>query len=105
MMIWLVLAATAFSVGLLTMLGLGDPKRRRAAGLHGGHGQPMRHLYVVGAIVPGVIIAYTGDAAMWLIWFGGCAVGMDRGALARPVGCRAVIAAADAFDRWDGLRC
>ncbi|WP_255254877.1 hypothetical protein [Novosphingobium sp. Chol11] len=74
MMIWLVLAATAFSVGLLTMLGLGDPKRRRAAGLHGGHGQPMRHLYVVGAVVPGVVIAYTGDAAMWLIWFGGSAV-------------------------------
>ena len=73
-MIWLALAATALSAGLLALLGLGDPKRRRSAGLKGGHGQRLRRLYVAGAIVPGVLIAFTGDAALWLIWFGGCAV-------------------------------
>ncbi len=74
MMIWLTLIATAVSVSLLTLLGLGDPKRRRAAGLNGGHGQTLRRFYVAGAVVPGVLLAFTGDAAMWLIWFSGCAV-------------------------------
>lgn len=74
MMVWLVLAATACSVILLILLGIGDPKRRRAAGLAGGNDQWRRHLYIVGVIAPGVIIALIGDAAMWLIWFGGCVV-------------------------------
>ena len=74
MMIWLTLIATAVSVSLLTLLGLGDPKRRRAAGLNGGHEKTLRRFYVAGAVVPGVLLAFTGDAAMWLIWFSGCAV-------------------------------
>ena len=74
MMIWLVLAATTCSAILLILLGFGDPKRRRAAGLAGGHSRSRRSLYAVGAVTPGIIIPFTGDAAMWLIWFGGCAV-------------------------------
>ena len=74
MMIGLVFAATAPSAGLLILLGLGDPKRRRAAGLAGGHGRALRYIFMLGALAPGVLIAFTGDAAMWLIWFGGCAV-------------------------------
>lgn len=74
MTIWLVLSATAFSASMLILLGLGDPKRRRSAGLNGSNGQILRYLYMVSAMVPGILLALTRDAAMWLIWFGGCAV-------------------------------
>jgi len=70
----LTFAATAASVAFILLLALGDPKRRRAAGLSDGHGRGKRYLYVLGAVLPGLPIALTGDAAMWLIWFGGCAV-------------------------------
>jgi hypothetical protein len=74
MMTWLALAATAASAILLFLLGIGNPKRRRAAGLQGGHDKSTRYLYSVGALTPGALIPLTGNAAMWLIWFGGCAV-------------------------------
>jgi hypothetical protein len=66
--------AMTASVAFILLLALGDPKRRRAAGLSGGHGRSKRYLYVLGVVLPGLPIALTGEAAMWLIWFGGCAV-------------------------------
>lgn len=74
MMISITLAATALSVTLLILLAFGDPKRRRAAGLYGGHGRAKRYCYAAATLLPGVLLALTGNAAMWLIWFGGCAV-------------------------------
>ena len=71
----LTFAATIGSIVFILLLALGDPKRRRAAGLSDGHGKARRYFHVLGAAAPGLLIALTGDAAMWLIWFGGCAVG------------------------------
>jgi hypothetical protein len=73
-MTMLTFAATAASVAFILLLALGDPKRRRAAGLSDGHGRGKRYLHVLGALLPGLLIALIGDAATWLIWFGGCAV-------------------------------
>lgn len=74
MMAILTFVAMAASVVFILLLALGDPKRRRAAGLGAGHGKARRYLYVAGIAVPGLLIALSGNAAMWLIWFGGCAV-------------------------------
>ncbi|AMK20129.1 hypothetical protein [Sphingobium sp. MI1205] len=70
----LTVAATAASIFFVVLLALGDPKRRRANGLPNSLGKVKRHAYLIGAILPGIVIALSGDAAMWLIWFGGCAV-------------------------------
>lgn len=75
MMMAATFVATAASVAFILLLALGDPKRRRAAGLDAGHGKARRYLYVAGVTVPGLFIALSGDVAMWLIWFGSCAVG------------------------------
>jgi len=74
MMIFLTLAATAASIAFLLLIAVGDPKRRRAAGLKEGDGRSKRSLYVLAAILPGLLVALSGDAAMWLVWFGVCAL-------------------------------
>ncbi|KFG88947.1 hypothetical protein BV98_003347 [Sphingobium herbicidovorans NBRC 16415] len=70
----LTVTATAASIFFVVLLALGDPKRRRANALPNSLGKAKRHAYLMGAIIPGMLIAISGDAAMWLIWFGGCAV-------------------------------
>ena len=70
----LTVAATAASILFIALLALGDPKRRRANALPNSHAKAKRYAYLIGAILPGMLIAISGDAAMWLIWFGGCAV-------------------------------
>lgn len=67
------LAALAISVGLIVILCLGDPKRRRAAGLPGARlSAGMRRGLAVAAVVPGLLCVFNGDAAAFLIWLGGC---------------------------------
>lgn len=75
-MIYSSLAALAFSLAMIAVLWRGDPKRRRVAGLanvDGGHGK--RRLIVAAALLPGLILAVSGDSAAFLVWFGGCAIG------------------------------
>lgn len=69
------LAAVAFSATLIALLGLGDPKRRRSAGLgDGAQRASTRRLLAAGAALPGIAYALAGEAASLLIWFGACAV-------------------------------
>jgi hypothetical protein len=69
------LAAIALSAILIVILGLGDPKRRRSMGnVAGGHGTVVRRLLAFAACLPGLYLAVIGDAAAFLIWFGGCSV-------------------------------
>jgi hypothetical protein len=70
-----VLAAVAVSAALLVLLALGDPKRRRTAGTRdGAQGTTVRRLLAVASLLPGIACIANGDAAAFLIWFGGCAV-------------------------------
>jgi hypothetical protein len=74
-MTMLTIAALALSVALLAMLCVGDPKRRRTAGLRDdATGRGMRRLLAVGSVLPGVALALAGDAAAFMIWIGGYAV-------------------------------
>lgn len=67
--------ALAFSLVMIVLLWRGDPKRRRIAGLRdSGSDRTMRRLLVAAAVLPGVILAFSGDSAAFLIWFGGCAL-------------------------------
>lgn len=71
----LTIVAVALSVAVLAMLCVGDPKRRRTAGLRGDRGgKGMRRLLVIGSVLPGVALALAGDAAAVMIWIGGYAV-------------------------------
>lgn len=66
------LAATAFTTLLLLMLCLGDPKRLRAARLPGtGHSITVRRATAAAALLPGLGLALSGQAAAFLIWLGG----------------------------------
>lgn len=70
-----VVAFTAFSTAIILWLCLGDPKRRRSARLSGKpHNVAIRRLLAAASLVPGLLFAVRGDAAAFLIWFGGCAV-------------------------------
>lgn len=71
----LIVAAIAVSTALILLLALGDPKRRRTAGTKdGAQGTTVRRLLAVASLLPGVACFANGDAAAFLIWFGGCAV-------------------------------
>ncbi|MCP1469428.1 hypothetical protein J3E64_001103 [Sphingobium sp. OAS761] len=74
MMPLLTLAAILFSAGLILLLGLGDPKRRRAARKGAGQGATSRRLIAVAALLPGLAFLLSGDAAALLLWLGGAAV-------------------------------
>jgi len=68
-------AALAVSAAFILWLSLGDPKRRRAEKLAGaGHSPALRRMLALGAMLPGLAIAASGDAAAFLIWLGGSAV-------------------------------
>ena len=79
-----VLTAIAWSVGFLALLCLGDPKRRRTA--EGGRGRGHdgasdgayrgigRQALCAAACAPGVLLAFSGDAAGFLLWLAACAV-------------------------------
>lgn len=70
------LFALAFSFALIVLLWRGDPKRRRVAGLReGGHAAVQRRLMFAGVLLPGVLLAASGDSAAFLVWFGACAIG------------------------------
>lgn len=73
-MIYLALCALAISAVPITLLCLGDPKRRRAAGDRDGMGTGQRRLLAAGACVPGLACALMGDSAAFLMWLGGCAL-------------------------------
>ena len=69
------LIAIAMSMLLILLLCVGDPKRRRATGLSGrSHGRSVRWILAGATLLPGICFAVGGDAAAFLIWFGGCAV-------------------------------
>jgi hypothetical protein len=69
------LIAIAISTLLILLLCIGDPKRRRAAGLSAkSHGRTIRWMLTGAALLPGAFFGGSGDAAAFLMWFGGCAV-------------------------------
>lgn len=71
----MLLASIAFSAGLLALLCLGDPKRRRSIKLPGdAQGTMMRRLLTAASLLPGIVFALRGDAAACLLWLGGYAV-------------------------------
>ena len=74
MMNLLTLTAILISATLILLLGLGDPKRRRAARQGEGQGSPLRRLLAVGAFLPGLTFILFSDAAAILLWLGGTAV-------------------------------
>lgn len=70
------LLPAAISLALMLLLWRGDPKRRRVARLPGsGDGAARRRLLAAAALVPGLVLAATGDSAAFLVWFGACAIG------------------------------
>ena len=72
----MLIAALGVSLAMLYWLWRGDPKRRRTAGSGGGaQSAYVRRLLVVAVLLPGACIAFSGDAAAFLIWFGACAIG------------------------------
>jgi hypothetical protein len=76
MMIYIVIASTAFSIALIGLLWRGDPKRRRVAGLPKlTDTSNKRRLMTAALLLPGVALAAAGDSAAFMIWFGSCAVG------------------------------
>lgn len=74
MMTLLTLAAILFSASFVLFLGLGDPKRRRAARRGAGHRETVRRLLSFLALLPGMAFLLYGDAAAFLLWLGGAAV-------------------------------
>jgi len=74
-MILLSVATVVFSAVILALLGLGDPKRRRAAGLGSGEMTVAKRRLLAGiACLPALLCVALGDAAAFMIWLGGCAV-------------------------------
>lgn len=72
---YMLLFALVLSLAMIFTLWRGDPKRRRVAGLPGaGHSIAVRRLALTVLLSPGCILAFNGDSAAFLIWFGGCAV-------------------------------
>ena len=69
------LLAIALSASLLAWLCWGDPKRRRTADVPGaGQSTRERRLLASLALLPGAVLALSGDASAFLIWMGGSAV-------------------------------
>lgn len=68
------LFAILASAGLILLLGLGDPKRRRAARKGGGHSPTLRRLLTSATLLPGIAFIIYGDTAAFLLWLGGTAV-------------------------------
>jgi Zn-dependent protease with chaperone function len=67
------LLAIAVSTILLFVLCHGDPKRRRSRGLPGRRqSATVRRLLTMATGLPGVACIALGDAAAFLVWFGGC---------------------------------
>lgn len=73
-MILLALAALALSAVPIVLLGIGDPKRRRAAGAKDGSASGQRWLLVIAACLPGLACALLGDSAAFIMWLGGSAL-------------------------------
>lgn len=64
--------AVAISAILIVSLCLGDPKRRRSLRMAGtGQTPTTRRLFAIAACIPGLLCAFQGDAAAFLIWLGG----------------------------------
>lgn len=75
-MTYLLPAAISVSLALITLLWHGDPKRRRVAGLPDiGHRAALRRTLLAALLLPGLIVAISGDAAAFLVWLGSCAMG------------------------------
>lgn len=71
----LLFIAIAFSGLFITLLCIGDPKRRRSAYVPGeAQSAALRRLFAAAAVAPGVACALSGDAAAFLLWLGGCGV-------------------------------
>jgi hypothetical protein len=71
-MIVAALSALLVSAALIVLLCLGDPKRRRVAGMNAGSMSSTKRRLLVGAIcLPGLACALHGDAAAFLVWLGG----------------------------------
>ena len=69
------LASIAVSGILILLLCIGDPKRRRTAGVDGREmSVATRRLLAAFACLPGLLCALMGDAAAFMIWLGGCGV-------------------------------
>ncbi|MEN3749166.1 hypothetical protein TPR58_18475 [Sphingomonas sp. HF-S3] len=73
-MILLALAALALSAVPIVLLGIGDPKRRRAAGAKDVSASGQRWLLVIAACLPGLACALLGDSAAFIMWLGGSAL-------------------------------
>jgi hypothetical protein len=74
-MTMLAVTAIVLTTGLLALLCLNDPKRRRAARLAGeGYGLATRRMLVVAASLPGIACLLLDDAAAFLVWIGGVGV-------------------------------
>lgn len=67
--------AIAFSSLTILMLWRTDPKRLRIAsrGL-GSDGPVKRRVLAAAALLPGVLAASLGESAVFLVWFGTCAL-------------------------------
>lgn len=75
-MIYLLPISVSWSLAMIMLLWRGDPKRRRIAGLSNRSGDRIsRRLIVAAVLLPGIVLAASGDAAAFLIWFGSCAIG------------------------------
>lgn len=75
-MMFLLFGAIAVSLTIIALLWRGDPKRRRVAGLpDAGHSPTKRRLMFISLLLPGLLLAASGDSAAFLIWLGSCAVG------------------------------
>lgn len=66
-------AATAISALAIILLGIVDPKRRRASRVPMLDAPPRRWLVLV-ALGPGIVLAWLGQWAGVLIWLGGASV-------------------------------
>lgn len=74
-MMAVLIAAIAVSAGLLALLCLRDPKRRRSIKLPGAvQGTTARRILAAASLLPGAVFVLMGDAAAFLLWLGGYAV-------------------------------
>ena len=71
----LAIAAVAVTALILGLLCIGDPKRRRTAGLRGeGYRTTARRAFAAAAMLPGLGLALMGDAAAFLVWIGAATI-------------------------------
>lgn len=74
-MMLVLLASIALSTGLLLILCLGDPKRRRNLRMADGAQHPtMRRVLTAFSLLPGIPYLAAGNVAAFLLWLGGYAV-------------------------------